>query len=352
MIPYWFSFIIPSLFSIFVVSKVPKSTNLIIVIFFLVIISIISGLRYEVGGDWHVYLKDYNQMIDKEIMNVLYSFNFGFNYLLVLSNYLDIGINGLNLIVSIFFVISLFCYIKDNNDIYLSLVIASPYLITFVLMGYTKQIIAISFLMIAIHSIKKQQFIKFTILILLGSTFHFWILFFLPFIIYFNFVQKNLVLFGFIALIFFIIILLLSFTGINIIFENYANYPVKSSGAFFRILMNFFSALAFLLFYKKFINDSKQFNFLILFSLYSFIFFIAFLFTGFSTMFDRISLYLIPMQITIFSNLPYFFNNFYETLFLKISIILFYGLFLFIMLNYGVNADQWLPYDLKILFYE
>ena len=60
---------------------------------------------------------------------------------------------------------------------------------------------------------------------------------------------------------------------------------------------------------------------------------------------DRLALYLLPLQLVVFSYLPDAFTNDKE---LKKLIILFivsyYGLVLFVWLNFGVHSQEWLPY--------
>jgi hypothetical protein len=82
------------------------------------------------------------------------------------------------------------------------------------------------------------------------------------------------------------------------------------------------------------------------FSIISILLFLAAIGTPATTAVDRIALYMLPLQLVIFSYLPDALgrrggrNNV-----LILSVLLYYGLVLFVWLNYAVHAQYWLPYQ-------
>jgi hypothetical protein len=87
-----------------------------------------------------------------------------------------------------------------------------------------------------------------------------------------------------------------------------------------------------------------------LFSVISlFLFFLLFI-SDASTAIDRIGLYLLPLQLVVFSYLPDMFGNRGELNQIAILIVLlFYAAVLFVWLNFAFHSYYWVPYN-NILF--
>jgi hypothetical protein len=59
---------------------------------------------------------------------------------------------------------------------------------------------------------------------------------------------------------------------------------------------------------------------------------------------DRLGLYLTPLQVAVFSRLPYLARRHQPPAATARWILLGYGTALFVWLNYAVHARYWLPY--------
>ena len=68
-----------------------------------------------------------------------------------------------------------------------------------------------------------------------------------------------------------------------------------------------------------------------------------------STPVDRMSLYLIPLQLYVLSRLPFLFLDVVVRGSTIIAIVLLYGLVLWVWLNYADHAYYWVPYDNYLL---
>jgi len=65
---------------------------------------------------------------------------------------------------------------------------------------------------------------------------------------------------------------------------------------------------------------------------------------------DRVALYMLPIQLVIFSNVPDMLNDRKITSqFLVFAVVFYYFSVLFVWLNFADNAGDWVPYATYIL---
>ncbi|WP_340085053.1 EpsG family protein, partial [Streptococcus agalactiae] len=109
--------------------------------------ALMIGLRYEVGGDWRAYLANYQQVQLLDFSQSVGRFEAGYTALVFLAGRLDTGIwlsnFGCALIMT--FGIVRFCTRQPNPA--LCFLVAVPYLIIVVGMGYTRQAVAIGLIL-------------------------------------------------------------------------------------------------------------------------------------------------------------------------------------------------------------
>jgi hypothetical protein len=214
-------------------------------------------------------------------------------------------------------------------------------------MGYTRQAVAISFVLMAIVYGLENNFKKHFFFVFLAFLFHksaIIVFMFSPFFIFPNFFRNNFIFFCYVVFSFvfmsYVVYLSSSLTD-NIYTEKSGD--MSSAGAIFRISFHFFP-MAFFLFYRKKIKIIFKSNyhffdymaFLILFSLM--------LAIPFSTLADRFNLYLIVFDIFIFSCL-YSKLNYFDRQFMVGSIIILNTIMLIIWFNFGAWSHAWIPYQ-------
>jgi len=105
------------------------------------------GLRQEIGADWNNYLVYYRDIIQIGLRGIFIT-EPGYGLLNYISGQLDGGIYLTNTLSALLFLFGLLFFIKDLPYKSLAIVIAS-YLIFVVAMGYSRQAIAISIVMVA-----------------------------------------------------------------------------------------------------------------------------------------------------------------------------------------------------------
>ncbi len=342
-----------------------KTTLTCLIIFFTLFI----GLRFNVGGDWKNYLIDMQIKAGLDFPNLL-SDGRGVEYFLGSSGiYNDFkirepfwhiliwiganwggGIYLANVTAAFIFSSCLLYFCKQQRNPWLALIVAFPYLIIVVGMGYTRHSVALGFEMIAILMLQKDRLLSYIAWIILGSTFHrtILVLLLLPML-------SGKPSIKFTKIVRFILLIGVTYGLYVTVFEpiliswlqGYA--LMESEGAWVRVLLCLMPASVFLLIKKKFKLSPASTRIWTMMSFGSFICFLGLLVGLPSTMIDRIALYLIPLQVLVGSNLPY-------TYFLKISplvwtrlITIFSLLVLVVWLLYSGHSYLWLPYD-NLLF--
>jgi len=313
----------------------------------------IIGLRYQVGGDWLNYIQNYS-VIEGMIFSDLITqgtLTGDFGYLIVhwfSVNFLN-GIYATNLICAAIFVAGLLRVCKNMPFPWLSLFVAIPYLVIVVAMGYTRQAAAIGFIMWGLIDLMNGKQLKYYVMVMFGVLFHKTALFMLPVgFLYANSLSnlKNLILF-----VLFFVIAFAGFMAEHIASLTYYYVEetggMESSGAVIRVAMNVTSSIVFLYFRKLWAERYNDAGLWMIFSVTSLIMFpLAFVS---STFVDRMALYLLPMQLVIFSRTPILITSVYNrTLFILIVLCLYIGA-LFVWGNFGQNSRYWLPYQ-NILF--
>jgi hypothetical protein len=209
-------------------------------------------------------------------------------------------------------------------------------------MGYSRQSVAISFVMLAYTQWNKEPW-KYIVLILVGALFHKTAIFaimFAPMILNGSLRVKLSTILLMFPLMYFIFLA----DNMDAMVHGYArggNANMKSEGGAMRVAMNLIPSIIFLIFYKTFMQfkDYKLWFYISIANIISMIFV-----STYSTAVDRIALYLLPIQIAFYARVPMLIeNSILRTLFV-FAIIIIYGLMMFVWFNYSVKAEFWLPY--------
>lgn len=323
--------------------KLSKNLQFFILI---VIFGSYIGLRDGVGGDWYTYLAYYNDIAQSKLIDTLFSTDIGYVIINYISAFFNGGIYLVNYISAIIFLSGLFIFIKYFKlNFSLSLFIAFPYLITVVALGYTRQSIAIGFLMIVLSLLRQQKKIFAYSFLILAILFHktaiIGVIFFIE---EFSFLWM---IFVFMTGFFFYIVFQ---NIIDIKFRVYFLESMQSSGGIVRLFLLSLVSTLFFKFRKKWAYYYKpDYSIVLKMAVMSILFFFLLIITGASTLFDRISLYLYPLQIIVLSRVFYFIKNQNIKILYTIFILLLYSLMLIIFMVYGLHKYAWVPYN-NLLF--
>ncbi|WP_340620480.1 EpsG family protein [Xenorhabdus siamensis] len=190
------------------------------------------GLRQEVGGDWFSYLNIYNKIEQLPFKEAVFVTDPLYGILNWMSGKFGLGgIYFVNFICAFIFCSSIYFFSKNFKNIWFPVTILYPYTILAVSMGYTRQSVAIAFVVFAFNSLFNNKKIYFLLFILLGILFHksaAMLLMLLPFI-YSR--ELNLKLF-FLAYYIILTVILLFFFYLILLQNNiYLSGAIHSSGS-------------------------------------------------------------------------------------------------------------------------
>lgn len=346
MLIYWIMYLIPATFALIFTQK--QKLVKILLAYTGFIFSLIIGFRYNIGSDWSQY---YNHYIDVKEISFLEIFDRPGDYGHLIFNWifakLDLGIYGINFIYIIIFLIGLIKFCNKEQNPWIAMSVATPYLITVVAMGLIKQSVALGFVLLGINYLRDKKFINFSLLIICGALFHNSAIIMLSLLL----LDKNIriktrilsiMLFSIILFIF----LIQNFTSM---YEIYIVRGLKSEGIYGRLILNLIPILFLFIFRKKWKKNYSDYNIWYWFSLITIIsiFFIPIS----STLIDRILIYFIPLQLVVYSRLPFLLKYIIQPIYTKLAIITFYGATHFIWLYFSNHSKAWLPYK-NILFYD
>jgi len=358
MSTYWIFFLFSAFLSIILRSnkndslKNLKATSIdpLWVITFLVLIVFI-GLRHQVGGDWDHYLNNYYDFINLPVTTFLSPReDIGYIFFSWISSEMDWGIYGVNLLCSIIFVSGLLSFCKNQQNPILALTVAIPYLVIVVSMGYTRQSAALGFIFLAIVNFFRGNQIRYLALVAIASLLHKSAIIMAPLAIFVQIKNKRIIL------VTLIVSIVLYFLVLEDIFLNvYTNYVLisssenTSSGALVRLLMNAFAAFIFLILKDRLFFSSLERGFWFWISCIAILALLGNVLTGLTTIIDRFSIYLIPLQLAVFSSLPSITNNPNTKRIITTIILLYFSIVLFVWLNYADHSLYWLPYNNLLL---
>ena len=357
MIPYWLIFLIPALFALYAHPVAQRNADgtvrgridLLWISTFVVLILFI-GLRFEVGGDWSIYLWQYEYMKEQSYSYILSRFDLAHWFLNKLISDLGLGITGVNTAYGAIFSVGLIAFARVQPRPWVALASAVPYLIIVVAMGYSRQGVAIGLAFLGLVALRRGCFICFALWICVAATFHTAALFLLA-IGAFAIKTGRLKRLAGVGVV--LIVLYEFYLADHINHMMYWYVAVKlhtSEGALIRLMMNSVAAIMFLFFRRAFILNSNERQLWTIASFVALVMMVCYFLTGLSTALDRLALYLIPLQLVTAAHLPDAFgsagkrNNG-----IIFFILLYFFAVQFVWLNFANHSSLWLPYQMAIV---
>lgn len=306
-----------------------------------IIMTALIGLRYQVGGDWISYLFIYDHAGSLAIADAMSLGDPGYQFINWISYQLEVKVWLVNLISGALFVSGLFRFSRTQPDPWLAVLVAIPYMVIVVAMGYTRQSVALGFLMAGIADVLRgSSVIRFALYVVAAALFHKTAVVAFP-LVAFAIERNRFVNFlVFIALVPLLYDLFLG-NSMDDFVQNYIHTPYSSQGAAIRIAMNVVAVLAFWLRSGSMQFGNVERRMWMNFSLASIAAMAMLVLFPSSAAIDRLSLYLIPLQIAILGRLPKIFRS---RLF-GTTVVVGYCLSVeLVWLNFAQFASKWLPY--------
>lgn len=312
-----------------------------------VFLTLLIGLRVQVGGDWFNYFHYLDRSIGLPFAEIFLETEPGYGLL----NWIGANIGGsvyfVNTICGLVFSIGLLLFCRAQPRPWLALCLAFPYLVTVVAMGYSRQGVAIGLEMIALLALQRDRLLQFLAWIALAATFHrtVLVLLILPAStlsggLRFSQLIRMLLLAGAAYGLYSAVIA----PDIDYYVQGYIEAEYESQGALIRVALCLLPALAFLPNRRRFQLSANVQRIWTLISLIAVTAAVGLFTVASSTPVDRLALYLIPLQLFVGSRLP-------DTRLFGIPpatwnklLIAFSFAVLMVWLLFAGHSSAWLPY--------
>jgi hypothetical protein len=303
------------------------------------------GLRHEVGGDWFTYLEHLEQIKDAPFLE----FPSHGDPAYALLNWFGANVVGgvylVNFCAALLFSWGLVQFCREQPRPWLALLVAAPYLITVVAMGYTRQGVAIGLVMLGLVSFNRGSTARFLLWIALAALFHKSAVVLAPMAIFAGSKRAILNALGVLLVAALLFVSLLQ-ESVDALMTNYIEAEYESSGAAIRVTMNALPAMLFLMFRKRMRLSQEAQNLWTWTSLGALGFVFLLIVSPSSTAVDRVALYWIPLQLFVWTRIPDVMGRFGERNPFWVWLILAYSTaVLFVWLFFATHAFAWLPYQ-------
>lgn len=309
-----------------------------------ILTALFIGLRYNVGGDWGAYQGMYDTIYFQPLFAALQLTDPGYAFLNWLFSQMDFGIWAVNLVCGILFMAGVGRLASRQPAAWLAIVVAVPYLIIVVAMGYTRQAAAIGVICFGLADANERSIGRLVIYVAVATLFHKTAILVLPVMIAPIATRRPLI--GLIGCVLFAVLFLVFLRGnTDALVANYVQSNYDSQGAAIRIAMNVLAASVLLLLRDRLGLTPYQRSFWTYSALLAMVSVPALLIASASSGVDRVSLFLIPLQLVALSRLPFALGRTPATsAALTFGVIGYSFAVQFVWLNYATNSAAWVPY--------
>lgn len=310
------------------------------------LILIMVGFRNEVGADWDQYEFIFAFAGRMEFWRVVGIGDPGYQALNWVVQSLGGEVVWVNLVCAVLFTWGLFRLAQVQPYPWLAVLVAIPYMVLVVAM-YTRQAAALGILMAGLASlVRGGSLARFILYVVFAALFHRTAVAVLPLVVFSRPRHRFINIVGGLAAIYALFDLFIA-DSMETFVSGYIEQQYSSQGAVIRIAMGLLAASIFLQRRKKFGFPDAEDRMWYYFAVASFAAVVALAVSPSSTAVDRLSLYLMPLQVVVLSRVPFV----YATRYLAVSLVIAYCFAIqFVWLNFAVHAQYWLPYQFYPVF--
>ena len=317
--------------------KAPRTALLVGIL----LMTLLIGTRFKVGGDWRSYEFMFGFVRHMSLDRALEFGDPGYQFINWVVQQWNGEIWWVNLFSAAIFAWGLTRLCQNQPLPLLAVLVAVPYLIIVVAMGYTRQSIAIGILMAGLASLGRGgSVIRFAIYVAVAALFHKTAVLVLPLVIFAGKRNRMLnVIAGGAAFVLFFDLFLAESTDQFV--KNYIETRYSSQGAWIRVILNFIPAVLLLTKRGRFgltEQEERVWRYIAIAACVMPIILIA---TPSSTAVDRMALYLMPLQIVVLSRAYLLFGNVRSGV---MAVIGYAFLVQLVWLNFASHAKLWMPY--------
>ena len=306
------------------------------------VLALMIGFRFQVGADWFAYERIFSYASYVNLGQSLKEGDPAYQLLNWGAQKIGAEIWLVNLICGAIFSWGLVRFARTQDNPWAVMLVAVPYLVIVVAMGYTRQAVAIGILMAGLASLLRGASIpKFALYILVAALFHKTaIVALLPVLVS---ARRNLflnLLFVFAALA--VLYDTLVAESVDKLVRNYIEYDYNSQGALIRVSMSLVPAVLFLIARRQFGFRPEEDILWRNFAYATLLLALLLAVLPSSTVVDRLALYVLPLQLAIIARIP---DYVLKSSYARILVVGYVFAIQFVWLNYAKHAESWLPYQ-------
>ena len=339
MLVYWLTYLVPALFTVGRIRVGPAG-------WFALgsALACVIGFRYEVGTDWynyvHLYYERSANLAFSEAVNIS---DPAFVLLNWIATHIGVGIWFVNAFTGAVFAAGLVRFARRLPEPLLAFTAAIPYVGIVVAMNYTRQAIAIGFVLMALPYLYDRRMLAYLATIFVAALFHKSAIIFVPLVVLVAERHRFLmIVFAVLAGVagYFAVLA----DSVNALTQQYVNsdYAQASQGAPLRIAMNALPALVLLLGQRRLMTNAVERQLWTLVALLSLVFMV--LVFRYATAVDRVAVYFTPIQFVVASYLPQLIATNSRAL-ARAIVVAVYAAVLYVWLTYAANSYAWTPYQ-------
>lgn len=346
---YWLLFAFPAIMALaYPISDVPiplSTAQRWAMTMFIILYTLIGGLREEIGGDWLNYLNIFEDIRTDTFVHAVTAIEPYFGMLNWLSAQAGLGIYLVNGACCLILVYGVVKVAEGFKEPWLAILIAVPYLLIVVGMGYVRQGAAIGFILLAIRALDRQQPILTLVFLWIAVGFHNAAVMVLPLFVFALMRRYRIfaVLFAIVAVFAFYYILA---PRLDTYQTNYLEAEYSSGGATARVLMSLIPSLLLLARLRHFPASPRIKIFWIAVAVANCLAALALVLSPSSTAVDRVALFFAMIQMAVFGEMRSLAGASRRTVpALRIALIGVAAALQVVWLTFGTYSSFWVPYN-------
>jgi len=313
------------------------------------VLTLVIGLRHEVGGDWQIYLENLDVVRDEPFSNISLIRDPAYVLLNWVSWKLGAEIYGVNLVCAGIFSFGLVLFCRAQPRPWLALCLSIPYLVIVVAMGYTRQAVSIGFLMpgfLALGQGKLKHFVGWvTAAAAFQQTSLITLAFLLP-VMPGRSLQVRLLRLLIMALVAAGLVQMFLIARLEVFIQGYlVSQQMQSEGAAIRVAMNALPGLVFLIWGKRLKLPNQEHRLWLGIAVLTMACVVGLKLVPSTTVVDRIALYAIPVQLFVGARVPDLGLLRMDARGLTLLVVGLAVAVQFVWLFFAKTAFAWLPYQ-------
>jgi hypothetical protein len=308
-----------------------------------VIVAVLIGFRYQVGADWLTYKFIFQRASSSDLWAILKLGDPAYQGLNWIVQQAGMDIWLVNIVCAIIFTWGLFRFCLIQPAPWAAALLAIPYVVVVVAMGYTRQGVALGILMAGLASFSRNASpIRFAVYVMAAALFHRSAVVAFPLVALATNRNRAMNLLLAIA----VSIMLYDFflgDALDEYVENYIKTRYSSQGAAIRLAMNMVAVGALWVFGQRLRFTEVEHKLWRNFAFATVLLLVLLVVTPSTTAVDRMSIYVMPLEIAVLARLPIAFRT---RLPAAVSIVAFSFAVQFVWLNFAQHSKYWVPYRL------